>query len=153
MLPLPPLFFFLVPFFHLSQINRVALIQCVSRRLPGRLFDPVFQSLPLGQTCFSSVCCTPALAAASLRQTMGCCACPPPSCRFHFFKALSLFLPVFFLRLPPFSHSIAFGRGSSHPSAWASRISLKTALLGWEERTGDLFLSSTPTPCSLCLCS
>lgn len=98
-----------------------------------------------------------------LHTSSGCCIAetnhgllrlpPPPSCRFHFFKALSLFLPVFFLRLPPFSHSIAFGRGSSRPSAWASRISLKTALLGWEERTGDLFLSSTPTPCSLCLCS
>lgn len=69
-LPPPPLSF-LLPCFHLFQINRVALIQCVSCRLPWRLFDPVFQSLHLGQTCFSSVCCTPALeAAASLRQTM-----------------------------------------------------------------------------------
>lgn len=54
-----------LPFFPLFQINRVALIQCVSCRLPRRLFDPVFQSLPLGQTCFSSVCCTPALAATA----------------------------------------------------------------------------------------
>lgn len=87
-LPLPPLFLLLLPFFHLFQINRVALIQCVSCRLPWRPFDPVFQSLPLGQTCFSSVCCTPALeAAAALRQTMGCCArlAPPfSSCRSHF---------------------------------------------------------------------
>lgn len=60
---------FLPPWFHPFQINRVALIHCVSCRLPWRLFDPVFQSLHLGQTCFSSVCCTPALeAAASLRH-------------------------------------------------------------------------------------
>lgn len=110
-LPLPPLFLLLLPFFPLFQINRVALIQCVSCRLPWRLFDPVFQSLPLGQTCFSSVCCTPALeAAAALRQTMGCCArLTPPfsSCRSHF-------LSVFFessLSLSPycffFSHVLS----------------------------------------------
>lgn len=67
-LPLPPSLppaLLRLPFFPLFQINRVALIQCVSCRLPRRLFDPVFQSLPLGQTCFSSVCCTPALAATA----------------------------------------------------------------------------------------
>lgn len=97
-------FLLLLPFFPLFQINRVALIQCVSCRLPWRLFDPVFQSLPLGQTCFSSVCCTPALEApAALRQTMGCCARLAPP---FFFLSLSLsilspffslFLSFFFL--------------------------------------------------------
>lgn len=135
-LPLPPLFL-LLPFFPLFQINRVALIQCVSCRLPWRLFDPVFQSLPLGQTCFSSVCCTPALeAAAVLRQTMGCCArLTPPfsSCRSHFLSvfwvlSISLFLLVFSLIYSPslclsLTRSASlWSRQSSPPSAWASRI-------------------------------
>lgn len=120
----------------------MALIQCVSCRLPWRLFDPVFQSLPLGQTCFSSVCCTPALeAAAALRQTMGCCARlapppPPPSplpvaLTFSVFlnpRYLSLFLPIFFsgslnlrrsfshsLALLPFGHAEAALSQHGHP--------------------------------------
>lgn len=47
----------------------------------------LFSTLPLGQTCFSSVCCTPALKAAAAapaqRQTMGCCAPVAISCFLH----------------------------------------------------------------------
>lgn len=137
-LPLPSLFL-LLPFFPLFQINRVALIQCVSCRLPRRLFDPVFQSLPLGQTCFSSVCCTPALeAAAALRQTMGCCVhLTPPflpvALTFSLFFEASLslsLLTVFFFSFvfsPSLCLSLTHSASlwscqSSPPSAWASRI-------------------------------
>lgn len=113
-------FFFLsfLPFFHLLQINRVALIQCVSCRLPRRLFDPVFHSLPLGQTCFSSVCCTPALeaaaaAAAALRQTIGCCLLQPPHLHHHLFPT-PLPVALTFCCFSPLYRSLPFSF-SYHP--------------------------------------
>lgn len=135
-------FLLLLPFFPLFQINRVALIQCVSCRLPWRLFDPVFQSLPLGQTCFSSVCCTPALEApAALRQTMGCCARLAPPFFFlslslsilspFFSLFLSFFFLSFFFSLLRFFPSLCltldrsaslWSHQSSPPSAWACRV-------------------------------
>lgn len=166
---------FLLPF-HLFQINRVALIQCVSCRLPWRLFDPVFQSLPLGQTCFSSVCCTPALeAAAALRQTMGCCArlAPPSSsCRSHFLSVflspLYLFSYQFFSQVSSIFVSLSLTRSaslcshqSSPLSAWTSRkprgreearISAQQPSQGEIRETGTSFsLLLLLLTCSICL--
>lgn len=115
---------------------RVALIHCVSGRLPWRLFDPVFQSLPLGQTCFSSVCCTPALeAAAAPRWAMGRCArlaaSPPAPTRTHpapFSLPVVLTFPLFFQIL--FIFLFCFHSGSLHPS-----VSLTCSASLWSRRS------------------
>lgn len=153
----------------------------MSCRLPWRLFDPVFQSLPLGQTCFSSVCCTPALeAAAALRQTMGCCArlAPPSSsCRSHFLSVFlsplylslsscSFFLSVRFspslslslsLTLLPFGHAEAALPQHGHPGCprEGKRPGPQRSSPPGRNKSewGDLSFSLTLLTCSFCLYS
>lgn len=164
-LPLPPSLppaLLRLPFFPLFQINRVALIQCVSCRLPRRLFDPVFQSLPLGQTCFSSVCCTPALAATAATAAAAATALIQThltviSSHCLFFSSISLTFSPFFKPSPLPACSLCFPSFSPQKPLFSSGVqaALRGRPLGREGEPDSCFspLSLRLSLCYLSVCT